>query len=1070
VTSARSNVRWDVASVGALRTLAAAPLPLGLRGGEAQRGFHRDLYFDTPDGALRARQATCRFRLRSDDRRELLVSLQDDRQGATAYRRVESEVTEAEPAEAFSGASEAARVLRGLVNPAALAVELELEVERYRRAATPGWPRRARFELVYDIVTVRTAGLARTFQEIELRELRSGRPNLAQVSSAISEVYRLRAVTPDKRVRGSLVRTALESEALARQVGSGRSVALIALDGPRMACLADGTLLRLPVADGQGEGACRHLMQRVLGTAVGDLHLLSAVDQPPGNGQPRTLEVWIATRVGRTARLTAERPAEWLPAAEVLARVGSPAIRDVPTLAALRVLADSELFPRLSATATAEPDDSQSASPAPPAADAPVSDTGERSAPGPLLDGELSLLEFNSRVLALAESEDVPLLERVRYLSIVNANLDEFFMVRVGAVKYGDSQGAPESDGDSVVDQLLAVIARRARALVARQYRCFDACRGALAEHGVRLRSADTLSEAERDYLRGYFRSTIFPYLTPRAITSTPGHPFPLIAGQALCMGVMLRDSKAGAPLHLADLTIPVALPRLIQLPGGNDFVPIEEAIRLELHVLYPGRRVEQAHLFRITRHAEVDIDERRAGNLVQAVEERARLRRHQPVVRIEVDRAMPASLRELLLRELQLEPGARLGGLGPNDIYEIDGFMDLGALRELAGLPMPALKFPPFEPRPGLAQSEPLWDTLRERDVLVHHPYEAFATTVQRFFDEAADDPDVAAIKVALYRAGERSPVVDALLRAAGAGKDVAVFVELKARFDEQRNVLWAKRLEAAGVHVVHGVLGAKNHAKIALVVRREGDAARRYVHVGTGNYNADTARVYTDLGLFSAREGLCADIHDLFNGLTGSSTPAAHAYRECLVAPLGLLTGLIERIDREAEHARAGRGGQIRMKLNGLSDREVVHALYRASRAGVDIDLVVRGICTLCPGVPGVSDRIRVVSRLGRFLEHARIYSFANGGEPEYFIGSADLRPRNLRRRVEVLAPVHDAALRARLGEMLDAELADPTAWELAPDGRYTRRTPARDAQAVAAPVTLAAPDASAPASPAP
>jgi polyphosphate kinase len=428
----------------------------------------------------------------------------------------------------------------------------------------------------------------------------------------------------------------------------------------------------------------------------------------------------------------------------------------------------------------------------------------------------------------------------------------------------------------------------------------------------------------------------------------------------------------------------------------------------------------------------------------------------------VEMERAMPATLRELLLRELQLEPGEAPGALGSDDEYEVPGLMDLGGLRQLADLPMAWLRYPPFVPEPGLDAGRPLWETLRERDVLLHHPYDDFGTTVGRFFAEAADDPDVAAMKLTLYRAGERSPIVDALIRAAQAGKDVAVFVELKARFDEQRNVQWAKQLEQAGVHVVQAVSGVKNHAKAALIVRREAGGARRYAHIGTGNYNAATARFYTDLGLLTAREALCADVHDLFNALTGSSAPTDQTFRECLVAPTGLLPGLLERIEREAEHARAGRGGRIRIKCNGLSDREVVHALYRASQAGVEIDLVVRGMCTLCPGVPGVSDRIRVVSRLGRFLEHARILHFAGGGRPEYFIGSADLRPRNLRRRVEMLAPVHDAALRARLDRLLDDELADPTAWDLARDGRYARRrgAPAHLAptatDAVAAPVS--------------
>ena len=1071
MTDVRSDLRWDVPTPEALRRLAAEPLPLGLRAPEARARFQRDLYFDTPDGALRKRGVTCRFRIRSDDRRELMVALRGERRGTVAERRADATVAAADAQEAFGGTSQPARILRGLVNPTALSAELELEVERHTRQASPGWPRWSRFELFYDIVTVRAAGLARTFQELKLRQLRAGRPTLEQVAQAISGSYRLRSVTPDKRVRGALVRAALESEALARHVGTGRWLALIAIDGPRIACIVEDKALRLPVGEGAGESACRHLMRRVLGSGVGDLHLLSTVDDPRGEGQPRSLEVWIANHVDRAARPPDGGAVEWLPADDVLARIGSSAIRDLPTLAALTVLSRSEILTWLSgATPAGSAVVADAADIINPRAPTPVELTPDAAASvaGPMLDGELSLLEFNSRVLELAESESVPLLERVRYLGIVSANIDEFFMVRVGGLKYGDSQGGAESNGHAATDEQLATIARRVRALLARQHRCLEALRHPLTEYNVRLRSPDGLNAAEREYLRTYFRSTVFPYLTPRAITATPGHSFPLISDRALCMAVMLRDARAGAPVHLADLTIPSALPRLVQLPDSNDFVAIEDVIRQELQVLYPGRRVERAYLFRVTRDAGMEIDERLAGNLVQAIEERTQRRRHQPVVRVEVERGMPATLRELLLRELQLEPGARPGALGPNDLYEIDGFMDLGGLRQLASLPMPELRFPPFTPRTALDPGQPLWDTLRERDVLVHHPFDDFATTVQRFFEDAADDPDVAAIKVALYRAGEQSPIVDALLRAAGAGKDVAVFVELKARFDEQRNVRWARQLEAAGVHVVHGVVGAKNHAKVSLVTRREGGVARRYAHVGTGNYNADTARAYTDLGLFSAREALCADLNDLFNALTGSSTPAAYTFRECLVAPTGLLSGLIERIDREAEHARAGRGGRIRMKLNGLSDRDVVHALYRASQAGVVVDLVVRGICTLCPGVPGLSDRIRVVSILGRFLEHARIYAFDNGGNPERFIGSADLRPRNLRRRVEVLAPVYAAELRARLDQMLDRELAAPGAWELAPDGHYARR-PADPGVPAASTQTLSMASASAPAAPA-
>ena len=1052
LSSQPADLRWDVPTAEALRRLAADPLPLGLRAGETARSYHRDLYLDTPDGALRLRGATCRFRLRFDDRRELLLSHVTEVRGRTELHHLIASVSETEPLQALQGASEPARVLRAMVSPSALRVELELETERYTRVATAGLLGRPLYELRYDVVTVRAAGLVRSFQELGLLRLRSGKPQMEEVAGAFSEAYGLRAVSADRRARGTLMRAALESEALARAVEPGRWVVVMAMDGSRVACLVEGETVRLPVAEGSGEEACRHVLRSVLGSAVGDLHLLDTVK---GDGHVRSLQIWVVTRVNRSARPPSGLELDWVSIDKLRERASAGEIVDPSSLAAIATLTNVEVVPGVPASGDA--DAIEVTGPSGPhrriTGEEPViTETDARL--GPMLDAELSLLEFNARVLALAEDPSVPLLERVRYLSIVSTNLDEFFMVRVGGIKYESLEVAAESSRGAADSRRLAKIGRRARALIARQYRCFESCRAELASRGIRLRSLFELDEAERERLREYFRSVIFPYLTPRAITSTPGHSLPVIPDQTLLIGVLLRDTRGGVtgPLHLAELTIPQALPRFIKLSEPNQLVAIEDVILPELHLVYPGRTVEHAYLFRLTRDSDLDVDEGLTGNLVQAIEERARRRRYRPVVRIEVERMMPATLRELLLRELKLEPDARASALDKEDIYEIDGLMDLGALRELAALPVEGLHFPRFQPNAPLDPKRSLWEHLRERDVLVHHPYDDFDSTVQRFFDEAADDPDVVAMKLALYRAGERSPIVDALLRAAGAGKDVSVFVELKARFDEYRNVRWARQLEAAGVHVVHGVAGAKNHAKVALVIRREHDVPRRYVHIGTGNYNAGTARAYTDLGLLTAREEICADIHDLFNALTGSSAPAAHAFRSCLIAPHGLLPGLLERIHREAEHARAGRGGRIRMKVNGLSDREVISAMYEASQAGVEIDLVVRGICTLAPGVEGTSDHIRVMSVLGRFLEHARVYYFANGGEPEYFIGSADLRPRNLRRRVEVLAPVLDPELRARLDTILALELDDPHAWELAADGSYARRSngdraPARD-----------------------
>lgn len=1042
--------RWDVPTADALKRLVGEPLPLGLRDGPATRGFLRDIYYDTPDHALKARAVVCRVRHGSDDKHELTVSIVTEQGGQSLVTRADSDIPGGDVQAALQATNDATRLLRSIVNPSSLGPQLELEIERQLRQASGGWWRPARFELEYAIMTVRAGELARSFNELALRSIRRGQPSAERVARAIGEFYALRSVTHDRRERGEQLRSALESEALARKVGGGRWIAVVALDGARVAALSDGTHWKLPLAEGSGEEAVRLTMRRTLGSSVGELRLLSTTE---GEGRLRFLEVWICTRVDRGTMKATDRDLTWVPIEEMLARIGTAQIQDAGTLAALVLLSRSELLPTLVALPSAGKLEARAQQ----RRDATtVEEPVRQEAAGPLLDSEVSLLSFNERVLAIAEDESVPLLERMRYLAIVASNLDEFFAVRVGGLKFAGQEVSDESPGETPADVRLGQLARQTRALLVRQYACLDACLRALQPHGVRVRTAAELSDAEREYCRGYFKSTIFAYLTPRAVTATPGHSLPVVADKGLCFAVTLRD--ANGPQHLAELAIPGTLPRFVPLQGTSDLVPIEEVIRNALPLMYPGRRVEQAHLFRVTRYADLGVDEQRAGNLAQAVQERTLQRRHQPIVRIEVEAGMPNATRELLLRELQLEPGALPGGFGVNDVFEIPGLMDLEGLRQIADLPLAGLTFPPLRPRRAFAEDQPFWETLRDHDVLLHHPYDDFATSVVRFFEEAASDPDVAAIKVALYRAGSRSPIVDALLQAANSGKDVTVFVELKARFDEQRNVQWMKTLESAGANVVHGLPGFKNHSKIALVVRRESDGPRRYAHVGTGNYNAATARVYTDLGVLTSRDDICDDVSDLFNTLTGSSVPADVRYQSCLVAPNELLPGLLKRIEREAEHARAGRPARIRLKVNGLSDRDVVQALYRAASAGVTIDLVVRGLCTLAPGLTGVSERIRVVSLLGRFLEHARIFAFDNAGAPEYFIGSADMRPRNLRRRVEVLVPIRAAEDRARLDAILDAELSDPTAWQLNGDGTYSR-TPLTTGNGVSAQARFAA-----------
>ncbi|HEX6059726.1 MAG TPA: polyphosphate kinase 1, partial [Gemmatimonadaceae bacterium] len=461
--------------------------------------------------------------------------------------------------------------------------------------------------------------------------------------------------------------------------------------------------------------------------------------------------------------------------------------------------------------------------------------------------------------------------------------------------------------------------------------------------------------------------------------------------------------------------------------------------------VLYPEGTVESAHCFRLTRGGDLDLSDSGVRDLLPAVEEAAHRRAVNPIVRIEVERGMPPLLRELLLAELGNERGSDGAPLTPSDVYEVDWPLDLRALGAIADLARPELRFAPFRARAPIDEARSIFDALRDGDVLAHHPWDSFEGTAGRLVSEAAEDPAVVAIKVTLYRVDNPSPVVEAMLRAAQAGKEVVAYVELRARFDESRNVAWVRRLERAGARLVYGKVGLKTHAKVMLVVRREEGRMRRYVHAGSGNYNSATSRLYTDISLLSADPTLGADISDFFNELTGTPGAPQAVPRSCLVGPRHLLGPLLERVRREAAHAREGRGGRIRVKVNGLSDPEMIRALYDASRAGVEIDLVVRGICTLRPGVPGLSDRIRVVSVLGRFLEHSRIYHFGNGGADEYFIGSADLRPRNLRRRIEMLVPILDARRRTELDDLLSLYLTDPGAWELRPHGAYDRRTSA-------------------------
>jgi polyphosphate kinase len=662
------------------------------------------------------------------------------------------------------------------------------------------------------------------------------------------------------------------------------------------------------------------------------------------------------------------------------------------------------------------------------------------------INRELSWLEFNRRVLHEARDPRTPLLERLKFLGIFSSNLDEFFQVRVAGLKeqliVGVSETAP--DGMSPDEQLRA-IGPIVTEMELQHSRCLmDEVLPALSEQGLCLhRRTGDLSGAERAHLDEYFQDNVFPVLTPLAVD--PGHPFPYISNLSLSLAVVLRD-REGAE-RFARVKVPKILPRWVPLRSPYEFVPLEQVIGDHLDALFPGVEIVGWHTFRITRNTDLEIEQGEAEDLLSLMQEEVRNRRFAEVVRIEVHASMPQHLRDLLLAEFneeqQDEPALPLGR---GDVYETEGLLDTADLLSLAAIELPALKDPPFVPvtPPRLQSGANMFDVIRERDVLVHHPFDSFPASVERFIQAAADDPDVVAIKLTLYRIGGDSSIARMLVHAAERGKQVAVLIELQARFDEENNITWAQRLEDAGVHVSYGVAGLKTHAKVILVVRREGNGMRRYVHVGTGNYMPKTARTYTDFGLFTADPALGADLTDLFNVLTGFANP--RGYRRLLVAPQWMRGHFEARIRREIGFAQEGRPARIRAKMNALVDDRMIALLYEASQAGVPVDLIVRGICCLRPGIPGVSERIRVISVVGRFLEHSRAFCFHNDGDPEVFIGSADWMPRNLNRRIEAVAPVLEPGHRQAILGLFDLLWEDNRqAWELAADGSYTQRQPA-------------------------
>ena len=665
--------------------------------------------------------------------------------------------------------------------------------------------------------------------------------------------------------------------------------------------------------------------------------------------------------------------------------------------------------------------------------------------PSLYLNRELSWLEFNRRVLHEALDPRTPLLERLKFLAIFSSNLDEFFQIRVAglrkqvAVRFQE----PAEDGLTAEEQL-AAISVAVRELQRQHDRCLSLeVLPALAAGGVHLITDwHWLTAADRAHLGRYFTDQVFPVLTPLAVD--PAHPFPYISNLSLSLAVILRGPDGEE--RFARVKVPKILPRWVHLPGVNRFVPLELVISSHLEALFPGIEILGCYPFRISRNTDLEIDPEEAEDLLSLIQEEVRNRRFAEVVRLELNPATPESLRQLLLAELNADQEADGLALGPEDIYEVAGLLDAADLMTLANLELADLHDPPFSPvtLPRLASGRNLFEVIREGDVFVHHPYESFASSVERFLQLATEDPDVLAIKMTLYRTGGDSHIARMLTTAAERGKQVAVLIELQARFDEENNIRWAQRFEDVGVHVSYGVSGLKTHAKVILVVRREGNEIRRYVHVGTGNYQPKTARLYTDFGLFTCDPDLGADLSDLFNVLTGFAAPAG--YRKLVVAPVGMLDRIVSLIRREADHARAGRPARILAKMNAINHPAVIAALYEASRAGVAIDLIVRGICALRPGLPGVSERIRVISIVGRFLEHSRAWYFHNDGDPDVFISSADWMPRNLDRRIESAVPLGSPEHREQVRLLLESMWEDNRqAWELSADGSWRQRSSA-------------------------
>ncbi len=1026
-TTVPADHRWshhfEVTRPDVLEALRFGALPLGLGTPATNHVYFRDQFWDTPEALLDARGVRCRVRHEADGRQWLSIQGLDAARDARHPSRVSSlslEITGRSFADIARADLPITRALRALVEPARLDTALEVQVERHARSARWfGWPTPC-IDIAVD--HVRVANGAPDHSWIDLRVQAAGGlgPSAARVAQALATTHDLLPTVPSPMQRAREVGMQRDRAAWSATLQQARECVVLLVTDHVIGLRRSTDGLAAFWGPAAGEAGCRDVLHVTFGSRQGQVRCLGTIPERPWRP---ALEIWMARQLPDDVR--GREQIEWMSLSRAIGLAGSPLLRDWRALAALHIAARSDLLRELAMT-------SERLMPIPSSS---AIDATVPAAPGRSLDADISLLAFNARVLALAQDATIDPSRRLGYLTIVAGNLDEFFMVRMGALKRALQEPSPGmSSTSSLAPGLLDAVRVRAHALYHDMHRTLQTqVLPALATEGTHLREWSDLDPDEQARLTNLFFAEVRPRLNPMAAARSLS--FPHLGTAELALALSLRDPSSDRE-HFATMTLPTQVPRVFPLTSPGGWILLESLVCAHSTAFFRNLTLVHAHAFRITRSADVRYDDAVDADVLHLVEDAIERRAFLPVVRMEVERRMPMEMRLRLLQAFRFERPDRVSDLEAHDIVDVDGMLALRGLDAMANAlqcRVPASGRQPF------AADRDVFADVRSRDVLVHLPYDSFQDSVQRFLEAAADDPAVESVKLTLYRTNRNSPIIDALFRARAAGKTVVVFVELKARFDESRNIEHARALAAAGIQVVYGVPRLKLHAKLLLVLRRDEDALRHYAYIGTGNFNPVTSQSYTDLGLFTARPEVTDELFELLNALAGVTTWPD--FRELLVSPVHMLSRLGTLIRREADHARHGRPSGLRLKVNGLDDPELIEALYEASAAGVPCQLSVRGICTLRPGVPGLSDRIRVVSILGEFLEHARVVHFVNGGVDEYYIGSADWRERNLRRRVEVAVPVRDDTSRARLDHLLALEQRDSSAWVLDSSGEWTR-----------------------------